>query len=56
MSSENTPTHKRTTDEIKTLLELPFRAAEITWLRRFREVTRPCSREVTHLLGNQELN
>jgi len=31
MSSENTPTHKRTTDEIKTLLELPFRAAEITW-------------------------
>jgi DNA replication protein DnaC len=25
-------------------------------LRRFREVTRPCSREVTHLLGNQELN
>ena len=31
MSSENTPTQKRTTDEIKTLLELPFRAAEITW-------------------------
>lgn len=31
MSSENTPTHKHTTDEIKTLLELPFRAAEITW-------------------------
>ena len=31
MSSENTPTHKRTTDEIKTLLELPFRAVEITW-------------------------
>jgi len=31
MSSENNPTHKRTTDEIKTLLELPFRVAEITW-------------------------
>ena len=31
MSSGNTPTHKHTTDEIKTLLELPFRAAEITW-------------------------
>jgi hypothetical protein len=31
MSSENIPTQKRTTDEIKTLLELPFRAAEITW-------------------------
>jgi len=25
-------------------------------LRRFREVTHLCSREVTHLLGNQELN
>jgi hypothetical protein len=25
-------------------------------LRRFREVTHRCSREVTHLLGNQELN
>jgi hypothetical protein len=25
-------------------------------LRRFREVTHPCSREVTHLFGNQELN
>ena len=31
MSSENTPNHKHTTDEIKALLELPFRAAEITW-------------------------
>jgi len=31
MSSGNTTTHKHTTDEIKTLLELPFRAAEITW-------------------------
>ena len=31
MSSGNTSTHKYTTDEIKTLLELPFRAAEITW-------------------------
>ena len=31
MSSGNTSTHKHTTDEIKTLLELPFRAAEITW-------------------------
>ena len=31
MSSEITPTQKHTTDEIKTLLELPFRAAEITW-------------------------
>jgi hypothetical protein len=31
MSSENTPNHKRTTNEIKALLELPFRAAEITW-------------------------
>jgi hypothetical protein len=31
MSSENTTNHKHTTDEIKALLELPFRAAEITW-------------------------
>lgn len=31
MSSENTPAHKHTTEEIKALLELPFRAAEITW-------------------------
>jgi hypothetical protein len=31
MSSGNTVTHKRTTDEIKNLLELPFRAAEINW-------------------------
>jgi len=31
MSSGNATTHKHTTDEIKTLLELPFRAAEITW-------------------------
>jgi len=31
MSSEIAPNHKHTTDEIKTLLELPFRAAEITW-------------------------
>ena len=31
MSSGNTTTPKHTTDEIKTLLELPFRAAEITW-------------------------
>ena len=31
MSSGNTTTHEHTTDEIKTLLELPFRAAEITW-------------------------
>ena len=31
MSSENTPNHKHTTGEIKALLELPFRAAEITW-------------------------
>ena len=28
---ETHPHHKHTTDEIKTLLELPFRAAEITW-------------------------
>jgi hypothetical protein len=25
-------------------------------LQRFREVTHLCSREVTHLLGKQELN
>jgi len=25
-------------------------------LRRFRKITHRCSREVTHLLGNQELN
>ena len=31
MSSENTPAHKHTTEEIKALLELPFRAAEIAW-------------------------
>jgi hypothetical protein len=31
MSSEIAPNHKHTTEEIKTLLELPFRAAEITW-------------------------
>jgi len=31
MSSEIAPNHKHTTDEIKALLELPFRAAEITW-------------------------
>jgi hypothetical protein len=31
MSSGNTSSHKHTTDELKTLLELPFRAAEITW-------------------------
>jgi hypothetical protein len=31
MSSEIAPNHKHTTEEIKTLLELPFRAAEISW-------------------------
>jgi hypothetical protein len=31
MSSEIVPNQKHTTEEIKTLLELPFRAAEITW-------------------------
>ena len=31
MSSEIAPNHKHTTEEIKNLLELPFRAAEITW-------------------------
>jgi hypothetical protein len=31
MSSEVAPNHKHTTEEIKNLLELPFRAAEITW-------------------------
>jgi hypothetical protein len=31
MSSETAPNHKHTTEEIKNLLELPFRAAEITW-------------------------
>jgi hypothetical protein len=31
MSSGNAPTRRRTTDEIKTLLELPFRSAEINW-------------------------
>ncbi len=31
MSSEIAPNHKHTTEEIKALLELPFRAAEITW-------------------------
>ncbi len=31
MSSETAPNHKHTTEEIKTLLELPFRAAEISW-------------------------
>jgi hypothetical protein len=31
MSSEIAPNRKHTTDEIKALLELPFRAAEITW-------------------------
>jgi hypothetical protein len=30
--------------------------AAVGFLRRFREVTHLCSREVTHLLGNQELN
>jgi hypothetical protein len=29
---------------------------DVSFLRRFREVTHRCSREVTHLLGNQELN
>ena len=33
-----------------------LRSIDMYSLRRFREVTRPCSREVTHLLGNQELN
>jgi hypothetical protein len=31
MSSEIAPNHKQTAEEIKNLLELPFRAAEITW-------------------------
>jgi hypothetical protein len=31
MSSEIVPNQKHTTEEIKNLLELPFRAAEITW-------------------------